>query len=83
MRTTLSLDPDVAAHLERLRARGERSFKQLVNDALRSGLASMEQGGVAQVRGPFTHPASLGRPRLPDVDDVSEALALVEGDGYR
>ncbi|MGH3504062.1 MAG: CopG family transcriptional regulator [Nocardioidaceae bacterium] len=82
MRTTLSLDPDVTAQLERLRSQGERSFKQLINDALRSGLASMESSET-QTSGPFTHPASLGRPRLPDVDDVSETLALVEGDGHR
>ncbi len=82
MRTTLTLDDDVAAHLERLRARDDRSLKQLINDALRLGLARLDQeetvGG-----GPYTRVVSLGRSRLPDLDDVSEALAIAEGDLYR
>ncbi|HEX5497509.1 MAG TPA: type II toxin-antitoxin system VapB family antitoxin [Mycobacteriales bacterium] len=82
MRTTLSLDDDVVAQLAQQRARGGRSFKELVNEALRAGLASM-QSGERRSSGPFTHPTSLGRPRLPDVDDVSDVLAIVEGDRYR
>ena len=41
MRTTLTLDPDVASLAQRLqRARGQ-SFKAIVNEALRSGLRAM------------------------------------------
>ncbi|MBV9162668.1 MAG: ribbon-helix-helix protein, CopG family [Pseudonocardiales bacterium] len=82
MRTTLSLDDDVAAQLEQLRARGDRSFRQLVNEALRVGLAHLDRAN-ATLRGPFTRTVSLGAPRLPDVDDVSEALVITEGEGYR
>lgn len=82
MRTTLSLDDDVAAQLAQLRSQDSRPFKELVNSALRLGLARM-QGGKDRGAGPFTHPRSLGRPRLPDVDDVSDVLAIVEGDRYR
>ncbi len=82
MRTTLSLDDDIAAQLEQLRARGDRSFRQLVNDALRVGLAYLDRES-ATPRGPFTRAVSLGVPRLPDVDDVSEALAITEGESYR
>lgn len=82
MRTTLSLDDDIAAQLEQLRARGDRSFRQLVNDALRVGLAHLDRENAAP-RGPFTRAVSLGAPRLPDVDDVSEALAIIEGERYR
>jgi hypothetical protein len=39
MRTTLTLDPDVAALLKKAVARGDVSFKDAVNDALRRGLA--------------------------------------------
>ena len=38
MRTTLTLDPDVAALLRKRVARGDVSFKQAVNDAMRTGL---------------------------------------------
>ncbi|MGH3697611.1 MAG: CopG family transcriptional regulator [Pseudonocardiaceae bacterium] len=82
MRTTLSLDDDIAAQLEQLRARGDRSFRQLVNDALRVGLAHLDRESAA-TRGPYTRAVSLGAPRLPDVDDVSEALAITEGESYR
>ncbi|MGQ0775301.1 MAG: CopG family transcriptional regulator [Pseudonocardiales bacterium] len=82
MRTTLSLDDDVAARLEQLRARGGRSFRQLVNEALRVGLAHLDRESAAP-RGPFTRAVSLSAPRLLDVDDVSEALAITEGERYR
>lgn len=82
MRTTLTLDPDVAAQLERLRIRGQRPLKELVNQALRAGLARLDEE-EARPRGPYTRSVSLGRPRVPDVDDVTEALAIVEGDDYR
>ena len=38
MRTTLTLDPDVASRLQKEAAKGKRTFKQIVNDALRRGL---------------------------------------------
>lgn len=82
MRTTLSLDPDIAAQLEALRARGDRSFRQLVNEALRVGLAHLDHER-ATPRGPYTRAVSLGAPRLPDIDDVSETLAITEGESYR
>ena len=82
MRTTLSLDDDVAAQLEQLRARGGRSFRQLVNEALRVGLAHLDRESAAP-RGSFTWAVSLGALRLPDVDDVSAALAITEGERYR
>lgn len=82
MRTTLTLDDDVAARLEQLRTRGDRSFKVLVNDLLRLGLAAGDRERPA-ARGPYTRPVSLGRPLLPDVDDISEVLAVAERDDYR
>mgnify|MGYP001608370959 CR=1 FL=1 len=39
MRTTLTLDPDVAKLLEEETHRQRRPFKQVVNDAIRRGLA--------------------------------------------
>src|SRR6516164_6557091 len=41
MRTTLTLDDDVAAILERLRKSRDASLKDLVNEALRRGLKDM------------------------------------------
>lgn len=39
MRTTLTLDPDVARMLEEEAHRVRKPFKQVVNDAIRRGLA--------------------------------------------
>jgi len=82
MRRTLTLDEDVAAQLRQLRERTDKPFKQLVNEVLRTGLAREAEARTAPA-GPFTRPVSLGRPRLPDVDDVTEALAIAEGDDHR
>ena len=38
MRTTLTLDPDVATMLKKAVAKGDVSFKEAVNSALRRGL---------------------------------------------
>ena len=40
MRTTLTLDDDVAEKLRQIAHRSGRSFKEVVNDALRRGLST-------------------------------------------
>jgi hypothetical protein len=40
MRTTITLDPDVARELEEQQHRVRKTFKEVVNEALRRGLAS-------------------------------------------
>jgi hypothetical protein len=81
VRTTLTLDPDVAAQLTAERARTNRPFKQIVNDALRRGLARPE--GTATTVGPLTKPVRLGLRSIPDIADVSEAITRAEGDDHR
>jgi hypothetical protein len=39
MRTTITLDDDVAANLRTIARKSGRAFKDVVNDALRKGLA--------------------------------------------
>lgn len=51
MRTTLSLDDDVAAKLRDLAHRRKQPFKDVVNDVLRRGLAAQE--ARASVSRPF------------------------------
>jgi hypothetical protein len=54
MRTTITLDPDLAARLRRLSAERGTSFKATVNATLRAGLdasaRSRRQGYVEQTR---------------------------------
>ena len=79
MRTTLTLDPDVAALAEQMqRVRGQ-SFKVIVNEALRSGLRAMEVPSGESVA--YKTPAvDLGRCMVGNLDDVAEVLALAEGE---
>ena len=79
MRTTLTLDDDVAAELERLRrARGCR-LKSIVNDVLRRGLKDMRVRPKRHE--PYqTKAVALGRVRLASIDNIGEALAIADGE---
>ena len=77
MRITLTLDDDVAATLDRLRRSRRVGLKQLINEALRRGLKEM---GKRRVR---TEAVALGRLRVASIDNISETLAIVEGDGFK
>jgi len=80
MRTTLTLDDDVVQGLERLRRERSTTFKQLVNEVLREGIARMEE---PREQRPFrTRAVNHGR-ALVDLDSISEALAIAEGDAHR
>ena len=50
MRTTLTLDPDVVQMLREEAHRRRKSFKEVVNDAVRRGLAPQAR---AEVRTPY------------------------------
>ena len=82
MRTTLTLDDDVARLLERARKRRGIPLKQLVNEALREGLARLAAPPSPR-RQHATKSVSLGRCLLDNVDDVAEALAAADGERFR
>ncbi len=78
MRTTITLDDDVAAKLKGETRRTGKPFKQLVNDLLRLAL---NRPRSSRPREPFQIVArDLGdlRPGL-DLDNVSELLEHAEG----
>jgi hypothetical protein len=79
MRTTLTLDKDVAVQLERIRRSRDASLKQVVNEALRQGLLQM--AGKPRPRKVFrTKAVSLGPCLIGSLDDVAEALVVAEGE---
>lgn len=82
MRTTLTLDPDVAALLERLREQRKASLEDVVNEGLRRGLGQMtETEGRAQ---PFrTRSVDLGRCLVDGIDNVAEVIAFAEGNDHK
>ncbi len=78
MRTTLTLDDDVAAKLKAEARRSGRSFRAIVNDMLRQGLATRR---AAPTLKPFKVTArDLGKllPGL-NLDSVADLLEQVEG----
>jgi hypothetical protein len=82
MRTTLTLDDDVAVQIERLRRERDASLKEVVNDMLRRGLREAKNAPRRRER--FrTAPISVGEVLIPDIDNVAEVLSLIEGDAHR
>lgn len=78
MRTTLTLEPDVAAQLERRRRERHSSLKAEVNHLLRVGLEHEREAAPAVAPERFrVEPFSVGE-LLIDVDDVTAALDLIE-----
>ena len=78
MRTTLTLEPDVASQIERRRRDRGTSMKEEVNELLRAGLAA-EAPEPTDYRLPAFDVGEL----LIPIDDVHGALAIAEGDDYR
>lgn len=77
----MTFDPDVAAQIQQIRQRDRRPFKEVLNDLVRAGLAV--RTAPSEPQGPCTRVVSLGKVLIPDLDDVSEVLAIIEGDDHR
>ncbi len=82
MRTTLTLEDDVAIAVERRRRELNHSLKHEVNELIRAGLAHMDEQRPERPR--FrVEPLDIGRPLVENFDDVAAVLAMAEGEGYR
>ena len=82
MRTTLTLDDDVAAKLKALTRRSGQPFRQVVNETLRRGLA---RAPASAPQGAFTVTVrDLGRRRSGlNLDNIGDLLEQVEGPSHR
>ena len=82
MRTTLTLDDDVAAKLRAESRRSGRPFREIVNDTLRRGLASRR--ATARHQAFKVRARDLGdlKPGL-SLDRVAELVEHVEGSLHR
>jgi ribbon-helix-helix CopG family protein len=81
VRTTLTLDDDVAAKLKAEARRTGRPFKEVINEALRAGLRPRDKKSSQ----PFTVNArDLGdlRPGV-SLDNIGDLLEQVEGPSHR
>jgi hypothetical protein len=81
MRTTITLDADVAEKAKAVVKSSGRPFKEVINDALRTGL---ERVGRPTKQKPYrTRPHDMGlRPGI-ELDNIQELLSQVEGDAAR
>ncbi len=82
MRTTLTIDDDVAIALERLRRSGDASLKELVNEALRRGIKDMS-AQTKRRRRVRTRSVDLGPLQIAGIDNIAEVLAITEGEGFK
>ena len=80
MRTTLSLDDDVAKLLRRELRRSGTSLKAAVNHFLRLGLMA---SGKREPKPFVVHPRPLGLPPGLSYDNVEELIEALEGPAHR
>jgi hypothetical protein len=80
MKEILIIDDDVLAALEQFRRDRNATPGEVVNEALRRGLREMEAQPKPSM--PFrTMSVDCGTPLIANIDNVAEALAIIEGEG--
>ena len=77
-RTTLTLDDDVVARLKSEARQTGKSFKEVVNGALRAGLDRENRPQTFVVE-----PHDLGLRSGMEVDDISGLVERIEGERHR
>jgi hypothetical protein len=82
MRTTLTLDDDVAAKLKAESRRAGVPFREVVNETLRRGLANRRVTGGRRAFAVVARDLGNLRPGI-SLDNVAELLEQVEGALHR
>ncbi len=77
MRTTLTLEDDVAARLEHMRKQKNLSTKQLINISLRADFDQLESEGNQSRSEYKIKSVTLGK-TIPSLDNIAEVLALLD-----
>ncbi len=80
MRTTLSLDDDVSALLEKEIRKSGASFKEAVNHYIRLGLMASKQKLAKRF---VVKPVDMGSPEGINYDNVAELLDSLEGPEHK
>jgi hypothetical protein len=81
MRTTLTLEPDIAAKAKKGAAKLGKPFKDVINAALRIGLDEVLHPPTAKPYSMKGRPMGL-RPGL-NLDNIGELLAQLDGETYK
>jgi hypothetical protein len=81
MRTTLTLDRDIAERVKSATRKSGRPLKQIINEALGAGLDQLSQPRVAK---PYrTKSRNMGLREGIQLDNVQELLSQIEGQDAR
>jgi hypothetical protein len=82
MRTTVTIDDDVATKLQaEMRRQRSSNFKQILNDVLRRGLLVRRELAASK---PFRVRARrMGKMQGPNYDNVGELLEYLEGTEHK
>jgi hypothetical protein len=80
MRTTVTLDDDIAAALQRLQKSRDLAMNEMINDVFR-GLKEMTRRKHTQSS--RTKSVLLGRVHLPIIDNVAGAVAIAESESFK
>ncbi len=83
MRTTLTLEPDVAATLARIQKARDASYKEVVNEALRLGLKQMTAKPDKKRKRFRARSVSVGECLLPNLDKIGEVLSMLDEGDWR
>ncbi len=83
MRTTLTLDDDVAAALKRAQASSGASFKAVVNETLRKGLVNGASKPKKRPRRAVILPIDMGKTLGHRVDKTWDLVEFLEGPNFK
>lgn len=81
MRTTLTLDEDVAQKTKELAKQLKKPFKVVLNDALRRGLDQVEKPHKSRLY--RTTPHEMGLREGYSLDNIQELISQAEGENSR
>ena len=83
MRMTLTLDRDVEKRLEKLEKIRKETKRALINGLLRESLDRLDFKPNSKKKTYSTKSRNLGVCRFGNIDDISEVLAVAEGEDFK
>jgi hypothetical protein len=81
MRTTLTIDNDVLDKAKAVAAKLNVPFRRVVNEALRTGLQTVED--PPRIRPYRTRPHKMGLKAGRNLDNIQVLLSQIEGEDHR
>ena len=81
MRTTLTIDDDVLDKAKAVAAKLRAPFRHVVNEALHTGLQTVED--ASRTRSYRTRPHKMGLKAGRNLDNIQALLSQIEGEDHR